>query len=144
MIESIQDKFGGTPTTNMSTAKLHSWTRLSTHLGLTDIHRTDDFTSLSTKNYSWDNRQAGQANIMTRINRFCMASHILDNGGLYGILPSLLHISDHAPILVSLRKSRHCRPKAPAFSSTLLSDKEQLKQLKHLWASIHLLTKLEQ
>jgi endonuclease/exonuclease/phosphatase family metal-dependent hydrolase len=126
MIESIQDKKGGLPTTNVSRNELAAWTRLLTHLGFADVHRLDDFTRLSPKNFTWDNREAGANAIMTRIDRFYVSGQALDNGGSYGILPTIRHLSDHSPILLCLRQRGTSRPQPPVFASALLLDKEQV------------------
>jgi hypothetical protein len=71
---------------------------------------------------------------MTPIHRLYVLGQALKNGGSLGILPSIRHLLDHAPILLSLRRRGNTRNKAPAFSSFLLIDKAKGLNLAQIWA----------
>jgi hypothetical protein len=57
MLEQLEDKLEGEPTTSRSSNELAAWLALLLHLRLHDSYLLDKFRKMTTKRFTWDNRR---------------------------------------------------------------------------------------
>ncbi|KAG0591318.1 hypothetical protein KC19_1G166400, partial [Ceratodon purpureus] len=133
MIEQLEDKQGGLPTTRRGRREIEAWNALMLHLGLHDVYLADEFRRVTRKRFTWENKRSALEMICSRIDRFYVNEAIRDIGGTTGIWRSTPHISDHTAIFMKLRRIGTPQVSNRAFNRQLLNDEEGKAILLQAW-----------
>jgi hypothetical protein len=133
LLESLCDKRGGNPSLGMNRREKQAWRDLVQILGLQDPFHMDEFARVGSKLFSWDNKQRGPANVMTRIDRFYLSGNLLTQGGATGIWPVQRLISDHSAAFIILQQQGKPPWKPPPFAPALLDSQPSRDHLLSLW-----------
>lgn len=71
--------------------------------------------------------------VCTRIDKFYVSNYLRELGGLTGILPTIPHLSDHAPVFLHIRLTNAKLHRIPTFNRHLLHDEAARDLLVAAW-----------
>jgi len=80
-----------------------AWDNLTFKYGLEDSYLNDDFNSQNSLTYTWSNKRDTELQL-TRLDRAHVGEWARDRGGKFRILEGFSILSDHLPILLTIRK----------------------------------------
>lgn len=134
MVEEEADRSTGFTGTTMTRIERRTWSEMMMGHGLKDIHRSEDFIKSSLKHFTWQGTRRGEP-VLSRIDRYYANQGILALGGNTGTWPTLLGISDHAPVHCQINKIISLPKKLPAFHTPMLHAQARHALLKQAWTA---------
>ena len=129
MTEREEDRPGGRGGGGMGARKRSVWMTLQLQLGLQDAFVTDEIRRVTEQKFSWDNNRDAPNTILRRLDRIYISPAIRNFGGRTGIWPRLAHVSDHAPVFLSVRAREGTTARFIPFNKLLLRMEQGKKRL---------------
>ncbi|KAG0571612.1 hypothetical protein KC19_VG027100 [Ceratodon purpureus] len=133
MIETLDDKLGGSDQTKMYALQAEAWNRTLLKFALGDSFHMTEFRHLTKKKFTWDNAQLASERVTTRLDRIYVSPSIQQLGGQVGILANLGDILDHAPYVLKINQPQAQTPKVQVFNKGMLKSEEGRTLLTNAW-----------
>lgn len=131
MTELPGDRSQGFNARNMTNREQNAWSRLAMRLGVEDVYYAQEYRKIGTKYFTWCRENPTPC--WSRLDRYYTSAELRLKGGKYGTWPHLSHVSDHAPIFLSIpfRKRTHCSH--AFFNKSLTGNEEAMDKFSTAW-----------